>query len=121
MRHAVEHGCGRSYRWFHAVGAVAAEQEDIMLDTTVQPGTSIVTLDAHGGITAGEMLHMREVLDEVLRDHDSVRMVAIRGEIDVGDICPRALWLDLTSAGYVKRLERLAVVTDVDWEAKVSE
>ena len=92
-----------------------------MLETTVQPGTNIVTLDAHGGITAGEMLHMREVLDEVLRDHDTVRMVAIRGEIDVGDISPKALWLDLTSAGYVKKLERLAVVTDVDWEAKVSE
>ena len=92
-----------------------------MLETTVQPGTNIVTLDAHGGITADEMLHMREVLDEVLRDHDSVRMVAIRGDIDVGDIPPKALWLDLTSAGYVRKLERLAVVTDVDWEAKVSE
>lgn len=92
-----------------------------MLETTVQPGTNIVTVDAHGGITAREMQHMREVLDEVLRDHANVRMVAVRGDIDFGDISPKALWLDLKSAGYVKKLERLAVVTDVDWEAKVSE
>ncbi|GEO95699.1 STAS/SEC14 domain-containing protein [Kocuria turfanensis] len=92
-----------------------------MLETTVQSGTNIVTINAHGGITAADMQHMREVLDEVIREHDSVRMVAVRGDIDFADISPRALWLDLKSAGYIKKLERLAVVTDVDWEAKVSE
>ncbi|ALU40105.1 hypothetical protein AS188_10535 [Kocuria flava] len=92
-----------------------------MLETTVQPGTNIVTLDAHGGITAEEMLHVRAVLDEALRDHDSVRMVATRGELDVGDVSPKAPWLARTSAGCVKKLARLTVVTDVDREAKASE
>jgi hypothetical protein len=92
-----------------------------MLETTVQPGTNIVTIDAHGGISATDMQQMREVLDEVIRDHGKVRMVAIRGDIDFSDVSPKALWLDLKSAGYIKKLERLAVVTDLAWEAKVSE
>ncbi|KLU09343.1 STAS/SEC14 domain-containing protein [Kocuria sp. SM24M-10] len=92
-----------------------------MLETTVQSGTNIVTITADGGVTAEDMQRMRAVLDEVVREHDSVRMVAVRGDIDFADISPRALWLDLKSAGYLKKLERLAVVTDVDWEAKLSE
>jgi len=92
-----------------------------MMETTVRTGTNIVTVDVHGGITADDMLKMRQVMDEVIREHGKVRMVAIRGDIDFGDITPKAIWLDLKSAGYIKKLERLAVVTDVDWEAKVSE
>lgn len=92
-----------------------------MMETTAQPGTNIVTVDVHGGLTAQDMQQMRQVLDEVIRDHGRVRMVAVRGKIDFTDISPKAIWLDLKSAGYIKKLERLAVVTDVDWEAKVSE
>ena len=46
------------------------------------PGTNIVTVDVHGGITADDMLEMRQVMDEVIREHGKIRMVAIRGDID---------------------------------------
>jgi hypothetical protein len=92
-----------------------------MMETTVQTGTNIVTVDVHGGLTAGDMQKMREVLDEVIRDHGSVRMLAVMGKIDVSEISPKAAWMDLKAAGYLKKLERLAVVTDAAWAAKISE
>jgi hypothetical protein len=92
-----------------------------MLETTVQPGTNIVTLDYHGGLTVEDEQQMREVLDEVLRNHDSVRMLAVIGPVDVSAVEPKAAWMDLKAAGYLKRVDRLAVVSDGAWVSKLAE
>ncbi|MEX5295159.1 STAS/SEC14 domain-containing protein [Kocuria sp. CPCC 205268] len=92
-----------------------------MLETTVQPGTNIVTLDYRGGLSVEDEQRMRQVLDGVIRDHGSIRMLAVLGRIDVSDISPRAAWMDLKAAGYLTKLDRLAVVTDAAWAAKISE
>lgn len=92
-----------------------------MLETTVQSGTNIVTLDYHGGLSVEDEQRMRQVLDEVIRDHGSVRMLAVMGTIDFSEISPKAAWMDLKAAGYLKKLERPALVTDAAWAAKISE
>ncbi|GGG68001.1 hypothetical protein GCM10011374_35390 [Kocuria dechangensis] len=92
-----------------------------MLETTVQPGTNIVTIDYQGGLSVEDEQRMRQVLDEVIRDHGSVRMLAVMGKIDFSEISPKAAWINLKAAGYLKKLDRLAVVTDAAWAAKISE
>lgn len=90
-----------------------------MLETTVQTGTNIVRVDYHGGLTVEDEQRLRDVLDAVIRDHGGARMLVTIGEIAVSAVQPRAVWMDLQAAGYLKRIDRLAVVTDASWTTKI--
>lgn len=92
-----------------------------MLETTVKPGTNIVTIDYRGGLTVENEQRMRQVFDEVLRDHGNLRVLAVLGSIDVSAVEPKAAWMDMKAAGYLKRLDRLAVVSDAAWVSKLTE
>lgn len=92
-----------------------------MLNTSVIEGTNIVTLDFAGSLDVEDEQRLRSALDPVIEQHGLARVLAAIGEIDLGRVEPKAAWMDLKAAGYLDKIDRLAVVSDASWLAKISE
>lgn len=92
-----------------------------MLTTSVIEKTNIVTLDFGGGLDVEDEQQLRDALDPVIAQHGSARLLASIGEIDLGRVEPKAAWMDLKAAGYVDKIDRVAVVSDAGWLTKISE
>lgn len=92
-----------------------------MLNTSVIEDTNIVTLDFGGSLDVDDEQRLRSALDPVIEQHGSARILAAIGEIDVGRVEPKAAWMDLKAAGYLGKIDRLAVLSDASWLTRISE
>lgn len=92
-----------------------------MLTTSVIEESNIVTLDFGGSLDVEDEQRLRSALDPVIEQHGRARVLASIGEIDPGRVEPKAAWMDLKAAGYADKIDRLAVVSDASWLAKLSE
>lgn len=92
-----------------------------MLNTSVIEETNIITLDFDGSLDVEDQKRWRTVLNSVLDQHGTARVLAEIGEIEFGRIEPKAAWMELKSAGYFDKIDQLAVVSDASWITKISE
>lgn len=83
--------------------------------------TNIVTLDFSGSLHVDDEQEIRAALDPVIAAHGSARVLIAMGQIDVGEVEPKALWMDIKGAGYLDDIERAALVSDASWLTKLTE
>ncbi len=86
-----------------------------MLISDVIEGSNIVTVTYDGPLRAEEMVAVRERLTTVVGERGSARLLIEYGEVDLGQVEPRAMWEDLRTAGVLEDLTRVAVVADQGW------
>ncbi|MBF4574191.1 STAS/SEC14 domain-containing protein [Herbiconiux sp. VKM Ac-1786] len=86
-----------------------------MLTGNQLPDTHIFEITYSGALTAGEFEALRDRLEAFLDANDPADLLAVYGDIDLGDIEPKALWEDLRSAGLEKKVRRAALLTDQGW------
>lgn len=92
-----------------------------MLTTEVEAGTNLVTIEYSGSLDAEEMKACRRVLERVVDEHGSVRLLARYGEVDVRHIEPKAIWEDLKNIPVIRHVERCAIVAHQDWLRRISD
>lgn len=91
-----------------------------MLTTTPRPGTDLVTIEFSGGLDGGAMRACQETLVRVQREHGTLRLLAIYGDVDLRAMEPAALWEDLKNVPVIRHVERCAIVADQEWVRRVS-
>lgn len=91
-----------------------------MLTSTVISDTNIVMALYDGALTQPEVTAARERLDDVIAEHGKARMLVEYGDVDLGEMEPRAVWEDLKSAGLMRDVEKAAVLTDTRWVKALS-
>lgn len=92
-----------------------------MLTTHVEAGTNLVTIDFSGGLDAEEMKACRAVLEQVVAEHGSLRLLARYGDVDLLHIGPHAIWEDLKNIPIIRHVERCAIVAHQDWLRRISD
>jgi hypothetical protein len=83
-----------------------------MLQTSVIEGTNVVSVTADGSISTEEEVVARQIIDEVVGEHGSARMLLEFAGVDVGRVEPKAVWEDLKSTRLLGDIDRVAVVAD---------
>lgn len=91
-----------------------------MLTSTVVDGTNIVTATYDGSLSTEEMTSLRQQLDAVIAEHGEAKLLVEYGDVDFGRIEPKAMWEDLKTAGVLRDVDKVAVVTDAGWVDKLS-
>lgn len=92
-----------------------------MLTTETIDGTNIVTADYSGSLHVDDEKKLRRVLEDTVATYGGIRLLVTIGDIDLQRIEPKAAWMDLRAAGFLKDVEKLAVVTDASWLTHVSD
>ena len=92
-----------------------------MLTTQVEAGTDLVIIDYSGALNADEMKACRAVLEQVVAEHGSLRLLARYGDVDLRHIEPQAIWEDLKNIPIIRHVERCAIVAHQDWLRRISD
>ena len=92
-----------------------------MLTTHVEPGTNLVTIEYSGSLDAEEMKACRTVLEQVVAEHGSLRLLARYGDVDMRHIEPGAIWEDLKNIPIIRHVDRCPIVAHQDWLRRISD
>ncbi len=93
----------------------------IMLNVSTIENSNVVTADYSGSLGVDDEKNLRSVLQEAVNRSGRIRLLVTIGDIDLGRMEPKAVWMDLKTAGFFKDVDKLAVVTDASWLAHVSD
>lgn len=92
-----------------------------MLNVSTIENSNVVTADYSGSLGVDDEKNLRSVLQEAIDRSGRIRLLVTIGDINLGRMEPKAVWMDLKAAGFFKDVDKLAVVTDASWLAHVSE
>lgn len=92
-----------------------------MLNVSTIENSNVVTADYSGSLAVDDEKKLRSVLQEAVDRSGKIRLLATIGDIDLGRIQPKAAWMDLKAAGFFDDVEKMALVTDASWLARVTD
>ncbi len=92
-----------------------------MLNVSTIENSNVVTVDYSGSLGVDDEKKLRSVLQEAVDRSGKIRLLATIGDIDLGRMEPKAVWMDLKAAGLFNKVDKMAVVTDASWLAHVSD
>lgn len=87
-----------------------AEHDQFRISTV--EGTNIIDVAYAGGLTREDEEHLHTVLDALIAEHGSVRVLARIGHIAWSRIEPAAAWLDAKGAKFLPDVEKAALVSE---------
>lgn len=86
-----------------------------MITITSQPDSNIIEFDFAGSLRVEDEQRVQQAFDDAIAHHGSVRALVRVGDFDVREFEPKALWMDVKNARYVKNLDKLALLSDAGW------
>ena len=92
-----------------------------MLNVSTIENSNVVTIDYSGSLGVDDETSLRSVLEEAIARSGKIRLLATIGDVELGRVEPKAAWMDLKAAGFLKEVEKLAVVTDASWIAHIGD
>jgi hypothetical protein len=97
-----------------SIPPASSPQEDAMLKIEANQASGFAELTMDGGVDTSDYETVIATIDELLKSHDRLNMVAVVRDLGWVDMAvwPKDLVFHLTHRHW---LDRLAVVSDIDW------
>lgn len=92
-----------------------------MLKVSTIENSNVVTVDYSGALAVDDEKNLRSVLEEAVARSGKIRLLATIGDVDLGRMEPRAVWMDIKSAGFFNDVDKMALVTDASWLTHVAD
>lgn len=83
-----------------------------MLEASKIENTNVVSVTADGSISTDEEKKAQEVVNQVIGEHGSARMLIDNDGTDAGRVEPKAAWESLKGTNVLSDVERVGIVAE---------